>query len=325
MILLEIQKIRGMPVSPEKDMPSGTREIGVMCELIPSPPTARYASSLGLDRSARRYHSVLSRPLSPEPRPTRRKSRRHLLTRAKVRNSNKQHILRGLHGKKYGKNFCGEVPEMDSNIKTEKDMENRLRKDYKMSLEQTSDVDIIFRDLKSDPESDRTIIVSELTDSESADNIKSLVVSKSEENDLMVSSVTREVVLKSVDSQGLELKECEILEGSSNKETISLGDTACLNQLQGKEEEREDEEDEEEEDMDMEEETDKMICDPEVIMAERQEGDVPKRHLAEEIKYKFSCIICSYKSMRENHFLKHMRLHDKVSDARTITVYLSHY
>ncbi|KAG0720955.1 Zinc finger protein 497 [Chionoecetes opilio] len=36
-----------------------------------------------------------------------------------------------------------------------------------------------------------------------------------------------------------------------------------------------------------------------------------------EVKFKFSCNICSYKSMRENHFLKHMQLHDKVSPPST--------
>lgn len=35
-------------------------------------------------------------------------------------------------------------------------------------------------------------------------------------------------------------------------------------------------------------------------------------HNSSQVKFKFSCKICSYKSMRENHFIKHMQLHDKV-------------
>ncbi|XP_076069596.1 uncharacterized protein LOC143041515 isoform X2 [Oratosquilla oratoria] len=49
-----------------------------------------------------------------------------------------------------------------------------------------------------------------------------------------------------------------------------------------------------------------------------------------KIEYKFSCNICSYKSMRENHYIKHMRLHDKVQtlfhcdDCNFVSIRLSH-
>ncbi|KAK3864353.1 hypothetical protein Pcinc_029949 [Petrolisthes cinctipes] len=63
--------------------------------------------------------------------------------------------------------------------------------------------------------------------------------------------------------------------------------------------EQQHEEEEEEEDDDEEEEEEE----------EEEEGTV--RGQEGEVKYKFSCKICSYKSMRENQFLKHMQLHDK--------------
>ncbi|KAK4291012.1 hypothetical protein Pmani_036142 [Petrolisthes manimaculis] len=63
--------------------------------------------------------------------------------------------------------------------------------------------------------------------------------------------------------------------------------------------EQQQEEEEEEDDDDDEEEEEE----------EEEEGTV--RGQEGEVKYKFSCKICSYKSMRENQFLKHMQLHDK--------------
>ena len=37
-----------------------------------------------------------------------------------------------------------------------------------------------------------------------------------------------------------------------------------------------------------------------------------------QVKFKFSCKICSYKCTRENHFIKHMQLHEKVCFAVSI-------
>nr|XP_045617869.1 uncharacterized protein LOC123770247 isoform X2 [Procambarus clarkii] len=327
MILLEIQKIRGLPPSPQTDDLTGTREVGVMCELIPSPPTARYASSLGLDRSARRYHSVLSRPLSPEPRPQRRKSRKHLMTNSKFRNTDKQHIplLRSFSNRIFTKYSNQTSRKLESNIKIEKDVEEKLtRQNYLNSQEHNPKVEILLGDLKTEPECDETIIVSNINNPEIRDHgishinyNKSVVVNKTNEN-LTLSSITKDSVLKSLDDRGVQFSGCEGMEGSNNKENIDNvfvkkveeKDEEEEEQEEEEEEEDEEEEEEEEEGIDMDVENDKMICEPEISISEGHEA-LLKDHCSEEVKFKFSCKICSYKSMRENHFVKHMQLHDK--------------
>ncbi|XP_042216916.1 zinc finger Y-chromosomal protein 1-like [Homarus americanus] len=312
MILLEIQKIRGLPVLPQLSVPAGTREVGVMCELIPSPPTARYASSLGLDRSARRYHSVLSRPLSPEPRPQRRRPRKHMLSHSKVRNSDKHHILRSYSERIYNKQLHHETDRNgECNIKIEKESEDTVsRRNCVNSQEQSPSVEILFGNLKTEPECDETIIVSNIGDAEvrtidrgSMSDTKSVVVNKLDDG-FSLSSITKDTVLKPLDDRGVQFGGCEVVEGSNNKENID--DTIYVNKAKEK-----DEEEEEEEGIDMDLENDKMICEPEISMSEGLEDDMSKDPSNDQVKFKFSCKICSYKSMRENHFVKHMQLHDK--------------
>lgn len=315
MILLEIKKIRGLPTSPQASVPGGTREVGVMCELIPSPPTARYASSLGLDRSARRYHSVLSRPLSPEPRSQRRRPRKLWMSQTKVRNSDKPHVLRGYGERIYNKCSQNQTSEnMECNIKIEKESEDKVSQQNCLNpQEQNPNVEILFGDLKTEPDCDKTIIVSNLNDPEVKDteggingDIKSLVVSKAAD-DFTLSSITKDIVLKPLDDRGVHFRGCNGI-GLSNKENINTGEIPFINKAK----EKEGEEDEEEE-LDMAVENDKIICEPEISMSEDREEDLSRNSCPEEVKFKFSCKICSYKSMRENHFLKHMQLHDKVS------------
>ncbi|XP_037796053.1 zinc finger protein 286A-like [Penaeus monodon] len=313
MILSEIEKIKGT-CSLSTSVPSNaskTCEVGVMCELIPSPPSARYASSVGLDRSARRYHSVLSRPISPEPRPQRKRSRRQLSLESKLKSTEKQEDVSQRRPDRSQSQRSESQTLRTLKIKLEKDHEEKqTEEDYLVPKESNHNVEILLGDLKMEPECDETIIVSSISNSdlgeeshevESISKSNSLIMHKDCDG-YVLPLVNKDISVKNVEGRGQELMRRLEVE-SSNKENIKMDNSQFLYKPK--------EQVENEEDLDMEVEDHKIICEPEINMSEDQDDDLTKGHSAEEVKFKFSCQICSYKSMRENHFVKHMKLHDK--------------
>lgn len=315
MILSEIEKIKGT-CSLSTSVPSNaskTCEVGVMCELIPSPPSARYASSVGLDRSARRYHSVLSRPISPEPRPQRKRSRRQLSLESKLKSTEKQEDVSQRRPDRSQSQRSESQTLRTLKIKLEKDHEEKqTEEDYLVPKESNHNVEILLGDLKMEPECDETIIVSSISNSDLGEESHEVEESISKSNSLIMHKdcdgyalplVNKDISVKNVEGRGQELRRRLEVE-SSNKENIKMDNSQFLYKPK--------EQVENEEDLDMEVEDHKIICEPEINMSEDQDDDLTKGHSAEEVKFKFSCQICSYKSMRENHFVKHMKLHDKV-------------
>lgn len=314
MILSEIEKIKGT-CSLSTSVPSSsnkTCEVGVMCELIPSPPSARYASSAGLDRSARRYHSVLSRPISPEPRPHRKRSRRQLSLESKLKSSEKQEDVSWRRPDRSQSRRSESQTLRTLKIKLEKDHEEKQTEgDYLVPKESNHNVEILLGDLKMEPECDETIIVSSISNSDLGEESHEAEENISKPSSLLMHKdcdsyalplVNKDTSGKNVEGRGQELRRRLEVE-SSNKENIKMDNSQFLYKPK---------EQVEDEDLDMEVEDHKIICEPEINMSEDQDDDLTKGHSAEEIKFKFSCQICSYKSMRENHFVKHMKLHDKV-------------
>lgn len=313
MILSEIEKIKGT-CSLSTSVPSSsnkTCEVGVMCELIPSPPSARYASSAGLDRSARRYHSVLSRPISPEPRPHRKRSRRQLSLESKLKSSEKQEDVSRRRPDRSQSRRSESQTLRTLKIKLEKDHEEKQTEgDYLVPKESNHNVEILLGDLKMEPECDETIIVSSISNSDLGEESHEAEENISKPSSLLMHKdcdsyalplVNKDTSGKNVEGRGQELRRRLEVE-SSNKENIKMDNSQFLYKPK---------EQVEDEDLDMEVEDHKIICEPEINMSEDQDDDLTKGHSAEEIKFKFSCQICSYKSMRENHFVKHMKLHDK--------------
>lgn len=313
MILSEIEKIKGTSAL-STSVPSNTNktcEIGIMCELIPSPPSARYASSVGLDRSARRYHSVLSRPISPEPRPQRKRSRRQLSLESKLKSNEKHDNVSRRRPDRCHSRQSENLRTLK--IKLEKDHEDKqTEEDCLVPKESNQKVEILLGDLKMEPECDETIIVSSISNSDlgeesceaegSISKPNSLIMHK-DCNEYTLPLVPKDIDVKNGEGRGQGLRRCLEVE-SSNKENIKMDNSQFLYKPK--------EQVEDEEDLEMDVENSKIICEPEINMAEEQDDELAKVHLAEVVKFKFSCQICSYKSMRENHFVKHMKLHDKV-------------
>lgn len=299
-ILEEIRKIRGLLEEPS------TREVGVMCELLPSPATTRHTSSLGLDHSARRYHSILSRPLSPEPSPLRRKTKRQLLAHSKMHAADKRHLLKGFTervAKKRSQSQALRGVECTIEAKSQKTLFSRHN--YQSSLEEDSHINKTPYSAKTEVSGGQTRPVSGQSHAE----IK--CVDESEECDNKSDS-------KHVDSSKENSLGCidspEALQGDGARtENLVHAGLGKDNSLEGTE-------------------NDFLSVNKTGDRAEGTEGEMLKVEPAcgtesasrsakgfqdtqpsALAKFKFSCKICSYKSMRENHFLKHMQLHDKVS------------
>ena len=291
---------------------SGTKEVGVMCDLIPSPPLARYASSLGLDRSARRNHSVLSRPLSPEPRPQRRKSRRHILSSPKEKNFEREKMLRKFSEK-------SEVSMPSHGQLTVKSEDECVEKLSATDITNTSNAvlpigaaQLPIDSLKSESECSEPGLLNdslpnlELRSLESdKSNIKPTVLPVTQqESSYSAMSFEKGLVLRLTDGRlSRRLKQCRKVQETNNKENIDLE----MVHLKPKVIETV------EENTEMECEGSKIVCESKVDLNVRDIKPDPKGSNASvDLKYKFSCNICSYKSMRKNHFKKHMKLHEKV-------------
>ncbi|XP_066981459.1 LOW QUALITY PROTEIN: uncharacterized protein [Macrobrachium rosenbergii] len=319
LILKEIDRIRGGSdesvlcgyEEPNTEVTSkhGTREVGVMCELIPSPPMTRYASSLGLDRSARRYHSVLSRPLSPEPRPQRRKSRRHLLSSPKEKNCEKIKVLQEFSEscKVPMQNHCQIIVKSESgplervpNIGCTDNVSERLP---------SESVEMILDTMKMEPGSSSPALLVTVGPSSGLgpavtcgpDDTRSITLPVTQADATHeASSFQEELTLRLADERMTRRLKSSSNGTERNKENIEIE----IGHIKSKDLEGQCK------DAGMDSKSSEIVCetkiDPALRKSKAVKGSTPK-----EIKYKFSCNICSYKSMRENHFIKHMKLHDK--------------
>ncbi|KAK8394998.1 hypothetical protein O3P69_006036 [Scylla paramamosain] len=295
-ILEEIRKLRGVS---EKGTSPSTRDVGVMCELIPSPATTRHASTLGLDRSARRYHSVLSRPLSPEPSPLRRRTKKQLVGHSSARNTDKRHLMKGFpervakkHAQKQNlKNVeCGMKPKNKNYIFSEHSCQNSQEEDPHNSVSMAG--------VKTEPCAIRAISVSdqssaesERVENENSSDLKALGVCQ--DGSSLAASAVKE-------GDGTKLHErtvcTEVNKTNSCLENIN---NDYLNVSKSRQQ--------------VEEEVDMTMKDEVFGQQETSKGteELQDTQSSSQVKFKFSCKICSYKSMRENHFIKHMQLHDK--------------
>ncbi|XP_068200293.1 uncharacterized protein [Palaemon carinicauda] len=319
LILKEIERIRGGTdesapsdhEEPNSAVTSGvsTREVGVMCELIPSPPMTRYASSLGLDRSARRYHSVLSRPLSPEPRPQRRKSRRHALSSQKEKRYVKTKVIKKIS------ESCNEPMKSHCQIivKSEGDtLETMAKVDCVDNADEgvaNESLEMILDTVKMEPgSSDPALLVtvgpsSGLGPSVTCipNDIKPMTLPISQPGTIPEASSFQEEVTRRLGGKRTTRKRKSPNGTELNKENIEVE----LSDIKSKEIESRCK------DAEMDSKNSKIGCEMKVDPALRKSRGVAKVGAPKDIKYKFSCSICSYKSMRNNHFIKHMKLHDK--------------
>ncbi|KAK7069730.1 hypothetical protein SK128_014017, partial [Halocaridina rubra] len=304
LILAEIDRIRGLTCESKIDAAAdrSTREVGVMCELIPSPPMARYASSLGLDRSARRYHSVLSRPLSPEPRPQRRKSRRNILSSPKEKYTEKNKALQTFSHryKNHVQNLSVMVPcSVKSEIDCDDPMPNSNYQGSNGNLP-SGVVNKLLANIKTEPVGNTIATVNNAQSSDlnalSGCDLKLTSPSSGVKTNSKVFDITKDIDIRlSVDrqtrskqaSKGAELNNKENL--NVELEEIKLKEKSNLTNSCG-----------------MDSESMNVVIERGIGVAVDNENG-----LAKDVKYKFSCTICSYKSMRENHFVKHMKLHEK--------------
>lgn len=304
-IMEEIRKLRGLP--EEASSPS-TREVGVMCELIPSPATTRHASTLGLDRSARRYHSVLSRPLSPEPSPLRRRTKKQLLAHSKTRAADKRHLLKGFServGKKRSQSQSLKGVEYAIKTKNQKDVISRHI--YPSPQEEDSHSVKSVVGLKTEVSGAQTLPEgrqshSEARSGEEPDNQVNKINSKALVSDKENTGDGSEggAALPG-DGEGTNLAG-KLVDTGLDKEGDCTGvrsESCSVSRVRDKVESND------------EEMKDETVFGTDLAAPRVSEGlqDTQNSTLA---KFKFSCKICSYKSMRENHFLKHMQLHDKV-------------
>ncbi|XP_045119882.1 zinc finger protein 652-A-like isoform X2 [Portunus trituberculatus] len=294
-ILEEIRKLRGLS---ENGTSPTTRDVGVMCELIPSPVTTRHASTLGLDRSARRYHSVLSRPLSPEPSPLRRRSKKQLVGHSSARNTDKRRLMKDFPErvtKKHAQNQnlknveCGIKPKNKNGIFSECIHQNSQEEDPHNSLSMSG--------VKTEPCAVQTISISNQSSAEServknedSSDLKALGMSQ-DGSSLAVSAVR--------EGDGTKPPErtvhTELNKADSCLENIN---NDCCNVNKSRQQV-------DEVDMTMKDE----VFDQQETFKETEELQDPQN--SNQVKFKFSCKICSYKSTRENHFIKHMQLHEK--------------
>ncbi|XP_050735460.1 uncharacterized protein LOC127007956 isoform X2 [Eriocheir sinensis] len=304
-IMEEIRKLRGLP---EEALSPSTREVGVMCELIPSPATTRHASTLGLDRSARRYHSVLSRPLSPEPSPLRRRTKKQLLAHSKTRAADKRHLLKGFSERVAKKRSQSQsLKGVEYAIKTKSQKDVISRHICPSSQEEDSHIIKTVVGVNTEASGAQTLPEGGQSHSETRNgeesensgnksNSKALVSNK--ENNSGSSDGTAAVLgdgegtdlAGKLDHAGLD-KDSNCLSVKSEPHSISK----VRDVVESNEEEMT---------------KDESVFGTDLAAPRDTEGleDTQNSTLA---KFKFSCKICSYKSMRENHFLKHMQLHDK--------------
>lgn len=299
-ILEEIRKLRGLP---KEVMSPSTCEVGVMCELIPSPAVTHHASTLGLDRSARRYHSVLSRPLSPEPSPLRRRTKKQLLAHSKARNTDKRHLRKAFTERVVKKRSQSQsLKNVECGIKPKNEKDIFSKHSYQNSQEEDSQISVAMADIKIEPSGAQTIVVSdqisvktEKVENENRSNLKSLRVSKGGSS--LATSPVKDGDGKKPDERTVHsgvIKDNGCLENITNNDCLHVRRTR--QKMEGDEE--------------------KVSVEDEPLFGHEEASTGPEElqetQNSSQVKFKFSCKICSYKSMRENHFLKHMQLHDKV-------------
>ena len=303
----EIRKLKGLP--KEVVLPS-TCDIGVMCELIPSPATTRHASTLGLDRSARRYHSVLSRPLSPEPSPMRRRSKKQLLTHSKARNTDKRHLMKG---------FTERVAKKRSQSQSHKNVESGIKPKTKKDIfskhschnsqEEDSGISVTMTGVSTEPSGVQTIIVS---NQGFADTQTMQTENTSDFDAIGVSKYNCPGTLAAKQRDETKSPETPVhIEVNKHNTCLESLHNECLSVSQPRHK--------------MEDESvvvgvkDEMVFVHKQISKESQQ--LQETQNSTQVKFKFLCKICSYKSMRENHFLKHMQLHDKVCTLLLTPIY----
>ncbi|CAL4075078.1 unnamed protein product, partial [Meganyctiphanes norvegica] len=267
--------------------------------------------TLSHERSTKRFHSVHSQSLSPATR--RKKPRKHLLNTDNAKNkivvyNNLDEKIKSHAPLSSVEEFKQEINQFLQNVSSQKIKIIPRTKDNKSDtdivnkeasvLTDSPIVEVILSELKTEPECDDTVIsetvVSDLVEETSA-------VDADLESSLHSWTSGKSKVDK-FDNQAMD----EICEKLRQMDEICFPETSShksFSEVAKEIDEINDDDNRCQLEMSVSEDTNELDSKKIIVSQASRQID--------EMKFKFSCRICSFKSTRENHYIKHMKLHDK--------------